>query len=59
MPAKSERLEKAEKAAEECNVVAWRTSKDVCLKQGNRVIRLSHDEAERLAKGILVSGRVA
>jgi hypothetical protein len=48
---------RAEKAAEE-RVAAWRTSKGVCLKHGTRVIRLSHDEAESLARGILVPREV-
>jgi hypothetical protein len=49
---------RAEKAAEEYLAV-WRTSESVCIKKGGQVIRLTHDEAERVAKGVLAPRKVA
>ena len=49
---------KAEKAVEQ-PVAVWRTSESVCIKRGFRVIRLSHDEAENLARGILAPSKRA
>ena len=48
---------KAERSAEQ-RVAVWRTSEGVSIKRGYWVIRLSHDEAENLARGILAPRRV-
>ena len=42
---------RAEAAAEERR--AWRTGEEVCIEHGDQVIRLTNEEAKRLARGIL------
>jgi hypothetical protein len=43
---------RAEKAAEEYLAV-WRTPDRVCIKKGTKVVHLTHNEADGVAKSIL------